>query len=89
MKLFEYAAAGLPVVARSASDTIRRNESFVRTYADPSEIVSKVARILQGEHAGREDIRELARAHSWKAKADVLLDFVNSLTPGVQNAARQ
>lgn len=75
MKLYEYAASGLPVVAKETHELLRRKEPFVYFYRNIKDLPEIVQYVLQYHKDNRDAIRALARAHSWKNKAKQLLDF--------------
>lgn len=76
MKLYEYAAAGLPVVARSTPELARRREPFVNLYEHTSELVSLVAGLLK-DPPEKSWVQSLAKRHSWSTKAEALLKFIS------------
>ena len=78
MKLYEYAAAGLKVVARRTPELARRGEPFVHFYDDASELPAVCRKVL-ALPAGRDAVAECAAAQSWTRKAGVLLDFVRAV----------
>jgi glycosyltransferase involved in cell wall biosynthesis len=78
MKLYEYAAAGLQVVARRTPELARRNEPFVHFYDDASELAAVCDKALASPPA-RERVAARAAAHSWQNKAGLLLQFVRGL----------
>jgi teichuronic acid biosynthesis glycosyltransferase TuaH len=77
MKLYEYLAAGLHVVATGTPVT-RSLADVVVTYDSPDSAVEKFGRLLQlpVNLAGR----SAARAQDWSRKADALVQFVSGLT---------
>ncbi|WP_020618541.1 glycosyltransferase family protein [Paenibacillus daejeonensis] len=78
MKLYEYAAAGLPVVVTETPELLRRQEDFLHFYRDSGDFPGKVRQALALQQ-DKERVRSLARSHAWDAKATRLLDFVSSL----------
>lgn len=78
MKLYEYAAAGLPVVVTETPELLRRSEPFLHFYRSGSEFPRKVKEALQSR-PDKEFVRGLAKRHAWDAKAAALLDFVQAL----------
>ena len=71
MKLYEYAAAGLPVLARATPELQRRAEPFVALYDDAGSAVRHLARLLGGG-AVLPDPAALA-PHDWAVLAQRLL----------------
>ena len=82
MKIFEFGAAGLPVVASTSAELRRRALPFVHL-ADSAEALA----LLCGQVArqGRGPLGELARRsaaeHAWPDKARRLFEFAASLEP--------
>jgi glycosyltransferase involved in cell wall biosynthesis len=77
MKLYEYGAAGLPVVAGYTPELSRRKESFVHLYKTYDEAVDILRRVLENP-VKREAIAEKCQKHTWSEKAARLLDFVKA-----------
>lgn len=74
MKLFEYAASGLPVVATATDELRRRALGFVALADSPSDFALTVKKVLSGEKSladGRKD----AESHSWQKKAKDILAY--------------
>jgi glycosyltransferase involved in cell wall biosynthesis len=73
MKLYEYGAAGLPVLARHTEEISRRREPFVFTYHDAPEAVDLLGRLVtEGWPAATS--AAAASAHSWEAIAQRLIE---------------
>ena len=69
LKLWEYLAAGLPVVARDLPNLRGlADERAIRLYADPRAFVPALAKALDDARVGREQRLELARSHGWPAR---------------------
>ena len=69
LKLWEYLAAGLPVVARDLPNLRGlADERAIRPYADARGFVPALAKALDGSRLGREARLELARPHGWPAR---------------------
>lgn len=78
MKLYEYAAAGLPVVVTETPELLRRQERFLHFYRDSEELPLRVEEALRSPRdAGA--IREMAKKHAWESKVNTLLDFIDNL----------
>jgi glycosyltransferase involved in cell wall biosynthesis len=73
MKLYEYAAAGLPVLARRTDELARREAGVVTTFATLAQAKHLLASMLR-DHAPP-DIRAIAQ-HGWGRKADQILSIV-------------
>ena len=78
MKLYEYAAAGLPVLARATPEISRRQDRFVFLYEDADSAQKQLTRLL-ANMPEREATRKEALQHSWKSRAASLLDFCEKL----------
>ncbi|MCQ4085235.1 glycosyltransferase [Saccharibacillus sp. JS10] len=78
MKLYEYAAAGLPVVVTETPELLRRQERFLHFYKDSAELPQKVEDALE-IRADRIGIRDMAKSHAWETKVNTLLSFVDRL----------
>ncbi len=75
MKLYEYAAAGLPVVSLATDEIRRRQEEFVYLFSNETEAVSQIRRVLE-EWTDKEAIARLSAPHSWTSKTEELLSFL-------------
>jgi len=75
MKLYEYAAAGLPVVAAQKPELLRRKDPFVYFYQSSSDIQSSCRQALHGISSPAATI---ARSHDWKIKIMELQNFIES-----------
>lgn len=78
MKLYEYAAAGLPVLSRGLDEIKRRDEPFCYFYDSPAEM-TEAAQEMTRSSPDREAIREAARPQSWTKKVSELLAFAADL----------
>jgi len=76
MKLYEYAASGLPVVCRFTPELAKRNESFMHFYRNGEEALVALQRALNVDAEARQRAREAAASQSWRAKVKHLLDLV-------------
>ena len=92
MKLFEYMAAGRPIVASrlpSLQEVLRDGENAV--LADPDDAVSLARKIvdISGDEvlSGRiaSTARQEAQSHSWDARASVILSFMKGAAPVTGN----
>jgi glycosyltransferase involved in cell wall biosynthesis len=77
MKLFEYAAAGLPVVATATQELLRRNLPFVALAHSPAEFARTVGDWAAGRLALSDGQVEAVR-HSWISKSVEALNFALS-----------
>lgn len=78
MKLYEYAACGLPVLVKETPEIMRRNEKFIHTYKDPNsfiEVMNKLLVDIDDNRIRKNDIRDSVHKHSWRFKAQQLLEF--------------
>jgi hypothetical protein len=81
MKIFEFAAAGLSVVATETEELRRRNLPFVELASSPDEFASACQRAARtSDDATRELARKSAALHGWDAKFAQLLAFVETLS---------
>jgi glycosyltransferase involved in cell wall biosynthesis len=74
MKLYEYGAAGLPVLATRTSELQRRDQDFVHLFSEPQEAVRQLRKLLKNQ-PDRRQIAESCRAHGWANKVTALLEF--------------
>jgi glycosyltransferase involved in cell wall biosynthesis len=83
MKIFEFGAAGLPVVASSSAELRRRALPFVQL-AQTAEEFSAACRQVAGQERGygSDVARRSAAEHAWQGKARRLFEFVSSLEAG-------
>lgn len=72
MKLYEYAAAGLPVVATWTPELARRGLSFVSLARSPEEFAARLGEALLNP-CDRADCIALARSQGWQAKCEKVL----------------
>lgn len=81
MKLYEYAASGLPVIARHTKELKRRDERHIHLYSSVEELIGHARKLIMHTRAGadREAIRRSAQAHSWGKKAEQLIDFAEEI----------
>ena len=82
VKLYEYLAAGLPVLA-SDFDEIRQYRPLVRTYVDAADAGRAVEPLLAGV-TDADERRAFARQHLWAEKA---AQFAAEILPVVVPAA--
>ncbi|MDO7908392.1 glycosyltransferase [Paenibacillus sp. JX-17] len=78
MKLYEYAAAGLPVVVTETPELLRRREPFLYFYRQAGDFPEQVRATLE-QHSDKETVRQLAKRHAWDSKVESLLDFAQNL----------
>jgi glycosyltransferase involved in cell wall biosynthesis len=76
MKLYEYAASGLPVVVRETVELQRRKEPFLYFYNIKDEFVQSTLDALHNKNdISKEQTRFYAKKQSWASKTRELLDF--------------
>jgi glycosyltransferase involved in cell wall biosynthesis len=93
LKLFDYMAAGVPIVASDlpALREVLRHEqnALLAAPGDPDAFAAAVRRLL-AEPALAERLGRQARAdvegYSWDARARALLDFMHGITPAADHA---
>ncbi|MDO3411677.1 glycosyltransferase [Saccharibacillus sp. CPCC 101409] len=78
MKLYEYAAAGLPVVVTETPELLRRQERFLHFYRGSEDLPRTVKAALE-TNPDRIAIRDMAKKHAWETKVNTLLDFIDNL----------
>lgn len=80
MKLYEYAASGLPVVAKITTEMERRKkDSFISTYSNYKELVNKTQKLLDDNSLDSIVIKEQANKYSWKNRSLILSEFIEGL----------
>jgi glycosyltransferase involved in cell wall biosynthesis len=72
MKLYEYGAAGLPVVARGTAELSRRQDSFVLLYASVEELAIRLSEARKRTRV----TSNIIQGSSWTEKSARLLEFV-------------
>lgn len=77
MKLYEYGAAGLPVVATATDELTRRAVPFVHLAHSEEDFAEQVGRLASLD-TNPVDSVAVASAHGWDAKADALLEIVGA-----------
>ena len=79
-KMYEYLAAGRPVVTMDYTEEIRRLRSRIYVAGSADEFVQHVRRSLDSR-AGEASLREIAFQNSWKIRSDEVVRLViNGLT---------
>jgi glycosyltransferase involved in cell wall biosynthesis len=78
MKLYEYLASGLAVVARHTPELERRREPAVSLYEAALELPSVLGRVLEGR-IDRARVSQGAEAHSWIRIGRRFLSFVEAV----------
>lgn len=78
MKLYEYMAAGLPVVARRTPELIRRGEPGVHLYESPPEMTAALEKALS-DAPPADILRSVAARHAWTKKVELLEKFIRQL----------
>jgi glycosyltransferase involved in cell wall biosynthesis len=89
MKLYEYAAAGLPVVSRGTGEIARRGDSFVFLYNGSDEVIDATARALTKRAELGTALRDAAMSASWSAKARHIAGFAQKLQETGQAPVQQ
>jgi glycosyltransferase involved in cell wall biosynthesis len=82
MKLYEFAACGLPMVAKATAELTRRNLPFCFLYEGLTEFCSAIDRALAYKLQGIDEMRKLAREKSWDNIASQLIAFCDEISPG-------
>jgi glycosyltransferase involved in cell wall biosynthesis len=82
MKIFEFGASGLPVIASTSAELRRRALPFVHLAESADEFSTLCRQVAGQERNVSSDVaRHSAGAHAWRGKAQRLLEFVSSLEP--------
>lgn len=77
-KMYEYLAAGRPVVTLDYTEEIRRLRSYIYVAATGDEFVELVRRSL-GEKPDETGLRQIAFKNSWKSRSNEVAELVKSL----------
>jgi glycosyltransferase involved in cell wall biosynthesis len=77
LKMYEYLACGVPMVATPLPACVR--EEVVQTAHDPASFAARIDEALLLTAAERQDLRNHARTASWDRRATPLLDRLESL----------
>lgn len=78
MKLYEYAASGLPVACGYTPELARRNETFMHFYRSQPEAAIALDQALAADGEARQRARDAAIGQSWRAKARHILELVGA-----------
>jgi len=82
-KLYEYLAAGKPVVSSDFSPEIEAHRGLIGVARDADEFAALIETALAGGQAGAaERRRQIARAHDWQFKADQYVQLLAELAQG-------
>jgi len=76
MKLYEYAASGLPVSATATDELTRRKESFVYLSESPEEFALQTMNAIKNKKNNYESASNAARMHSWEIQAEKLVSAI-------------
>jgi len=88
MKLYEYAAAGLPVVSRATREIARRGNRFVFLYDDVGGVGDAAASALAQRADLAQALRQAATDASWEEKAGKIALFAHLIEAGRAPADR-
>lgn len=87
MKLYEYGAAGLPVIATTTNELKRRNLPFVYL-SDTSDAFSvKIRQALTEAKEIKKIASYISKEHSWQNKAEQILQITSGKVDTVENNA--
>jgi len=72
VKIYEYLAAGKPVVSRDLPE-VRHASDLISLYSTPEEFVAQLRSAVAGDNSDRIRQRQnFAKLHDWSARVDVL-----------------
>jgi hypothetical protein len=74
-KIYEYAAAGRPIVTLAYSDEIAALSGLLHVARTPLEFVERVAEALGGGD-DPERLKAFARSRSWRSRADEMMRMI-------------
>jgi glycosyltransferase involved in cell wall biosynthesis len=75
-KLYEYAAAGRPIVTMAYSEYVESLDGLIYVAHSREEFVDKIEEAL-GKGGDTEALREFARARSWQSRADEMTRLID------------
>ncbi len=75
MKLYEYLAAGLPVVTKKTDELVNRNEKNIYFYENINETVREVISL----NLQKNDVKENIGKYGWEQKAKLVYEFAEKL----------
>lgn len=79
MKLYEYGAAGLPVVSSSTPEIESRDEPFIYTYHSEQEAIESLEKALLNYQTISPFAVQASQKQSWQHKASQLINFIDNL----------
>jgi teichuronic acid biosynthesis glycosyltransferase TuaH len=79
MKVYEYMASGLEVVARRTAELERRTSPPMHLYDTPDEFIRQINSCVRRSGTQSSKCRSRARKESWDTKADEVIGFVKGL----------
>ncbi len=81
LKLLEYLAAGIPVVSTEIPEVLKYRDAIAVADSEDA-FISAISRALNpngGAAAARQSRQGIAQQHSWRHRADALLDIIDGL----------
>lgn len=81
MKIYEYGAAGLPVIASRTEELERRALPFVSLYAEKTALASLVGQVLSNRPALSRQAVACAQAMTWRGQLKSVLTFSEAVCP--------
>jgi glycosyltransferase involved in cell wall biosynthesis len=79
MKIYEYMASGLEVIAHRTAELERRSSPLMNLYDTPDEFAAQIDKCIQRSGTRASKCRERAREESWETKVDELIGFLEAL----------
>ena len=81
MKLYEFLAAGLPVLSRRTQSISEEVSPGILLYENNADIYQKFEQLIeQSQHTDAEIFKSIAYDESWEKKAEQILKYCNTIT---------
>lgn len=84
-KIYEYAAAGRPIVTLAYSEEIAALSGLLHVARTPSEFVERIGEAIRGS-GDAERLKAFARSRSWQSRADEMMRLIRE---GIDGAHRR
>ena len=83
VKLFEYAAQGLPVVSSAIHEMLAYESDAVRIYRNYEELIRNIQRFLE-HHVDKQILYTIAEQNTWKSRVDLVEEKIRSTIDGLR-----